>query len=46
MLHMVGNSVKKIVTLVEKVGNSDKKLVASQVFINLQRPIIPFYLKL
>ena len=36
---------RKLVTLVQKVHNWDKKLVTSQAFINLQRPIIPCYVE-
>ena len=35
----------KLVTLVQKVGNWDKKLVISQVFVNLKRPIILSYVE-
>ena len=37
--------LNKLVTLIQKVGNWDKKLVISQVFVNLKRPIILCYVK-
>ena len=37
--------LKKLVTLVQKVGNWEKKLLTSQVLIILQRPIIHCYIE-
>ena len=45
LLQLVGNSIKKLVTLVQKVSNKEKKLVTSRVSINLQKPIILCYIE-